>query len=76
MGGCLDARELEGRKPNLGFRERGRRRGCGEVRENDGADYQKNGEEEDGMKVNFKGEEEDCRGAQVNPEVGQTPLDY
>lgn len=48
----------------------------GGMTERDGADYKKNGEEEDGMKVNFKGEEEDCRGAQVNPGVGQTPLDY
>lgn len=45
--------------------------------ERDGAVYKMNGEEEeDGMKVNFKGGEEDCRGAQVNPEVGQMPLDY
>lgn len=44
--------------------------------EQDGAVYKMNGREEDGMKVNFKGEEEDCRGAQVNPEVGQMPLDY
>lgn len=48
--------------------------------EQDGAVYKMNGrrrmKEEDGMKVNFKGEEEDCRGAQVNPEVGQMPLDY
>lgn len=37
VGGCFDARELAGRKPNVSVRERGRRRGCGEVRENDGA---------------------------------------
>lgn len=48
----------------------------GRMTEQDGADYKKNGEEDDGMKVNFKGEGEDCRGAQVNPELGQTPLDY
>lgn len=79
VGGCFDARELEGRKPNVVSEREG---GDGDVErsgrmtERDGADYEKNGEEEDGMKVNFKEGEEDCRGAQVNPEVGQKPLDY
>lgn len=74
FGGCFNASEPKERATNMNVVSR---RTLGK----EGAVCKRTGEEEeeeDGRKGNFKVKEgqEDWRGAQVNLEVGQTPLDY